>query len=151
MLRVRVHHGDRIPATGPVVLVANHSAFVDGPLLFGLLGRRTVFLVKQEMFRGPLGRGCCRGSASSRCGAASRTGAAARGASAVLRGGGLVGVFPEGTRGAGDVAAAQHGAAWLARATGAAVLPVVVPRHPACPRARGGGSGRGWTCWWASR
>jgi 1-acyl-sn-glycerol-3-phosphate acyltransferase len=43
----------------------------------------------------------------------------------VLRAGGLVSVFPEGTRGAGDVADAQHGAAWLARSTGARVLPVV--------------------------
>jgi len=41
-------------AAGPVVLVANHSALLDGPLLFGMLGRRSVFLVKQEMFRGPL-------------------------------------------------------------------------------------------------
>jgi 1-acyl-sn-glycerol-3-phosphate acyltransferase len=44
---------------------------------------------------------------------------------AVLRGGGLVAVFPEGTRTDGEVAAAQHGAAWLARAGGAVVLPVV--------------------------
>jgi 1-acyl-sn-glycerol-3-phosphate acyltransferase len=43
----------------------------------------------------------------------------------VLRAGGLVGVFPEGTRGSGEVAAAQHGAAWLARTSGAMVLPVV--------------------------
>jgi 1-acyl-sn-glycerol-3-phosphate acyltransferase len=43
----------------------------------------------------------------------------------VLRGGGLVAVFPEGTRTGGDVEAAQHGAAWLARAGGAVVLPVV--------------------------
>lgn len=43
----------------------------------------------------------------------------------VLRGGGLVAVFPEGTRTGGDVAAAQHGAAWLARAGGAVVLPMV--------------------------
>ena len=53
-LQVQVHHGARIPATGPVVLVANHSAMIDGPLLFGLLRRRAVFLAKQEMFRGPL-------------------------------------------------------------------------------------------------
>jgi 1-acyl-sn-glycerol-3-phosphate acyltransferase len=37
------------------VVVANHSAMVDGPLLYGLLGRRSSFLIKQEMFRGPLG------------------------------------------------------------------------------------------------
>jgi 1-acyl-sn-glycerol-3-phosphate acyltransferase len=124
VLRVRVHHSERIPAAGPVVLVANHSAFVDGPLLFGLLRRRAVFLVKQEMFRGPVGPLLGRiGQLAVRRGAPDRRPLIA--AVAVLRAGGLVGVFPEGTRGAGEVAAAQHGAAWLARAGGAVVLPVV--------------------------
>ncbi len=124
LYRMRVHHRDRIPATGPVVLVANHSAFVDGPLLFGLLGRRTVFLVKQEMFTGPFGWALPRiGQLAVRRGEADRRPLMA--AVAVLRGGGLVGVFPEGTRGTGDVAAAQHGAAWLARTTGALIVPVV--------------------------
>jgi 1-acyl-sn-glycerol-3-phosphate acyltransferase len=51
----------------------------------------------------------------------------------------VVGVFPEGTRGSGEVAAAEHGAAWLARTSGATVLPVVArgTRRPE-------GSGRRW-------
>lgn len=125
VLRVHVHGAGRIPATGPIVLVANHSALVDGPLLFGLLGRRAVFLVKREMFRGPLAGTLVRmGQLPVRRGAADP--APLRAAVAVLRGGGLVGVFPEGRRGSGDVTAAHHGAAWLARTTGASVLPVVL-------------------------
>jgi 1-acyl-sn-glycerol-3-phosphate acyltransferase len=125
VLRVRLHHAERVPAAGPVVLVANHSALADGPLLFGLLGRRTVFLVKREMFRAPLGWLLTRiGQVAVRRGEPDP--APLRAAVGVLRGGGMVGVFPEGTRGSGDVAAAQHGAAWLARAAGAAVLPVVI-------------------------
>jgi len=122
--RVHVHHVERIPARGPVVVVANHSALVDGPLIFGLLGRRAVFWVKQEMFTGVAGWGLRRiGQLPVRRGEADRRPLTA--AIAVLRGGGLVGVFPEGTRGSGDVAAAEHGAAWLARTSGAAVLPIV--------------------------
>jgi 1-acyl-sn-glycerol-3-phosphate acyltransferase len=122
--RVRVHHRERIPAVEPVVLVANHSAYVDGPLLFGLLGRRAVFWVKQEMFTGPLGWGLLRiGQLPVRRGEPDRRPLTA--AVAVLRAGGVVGVFPEGTRGSGEMAAAEHGAAWLARTSGAAVLPVV--------------------------
>jgi len=125
VLRVHVHRADRIPSGGPVVLVANHSALVDGPLLFGLLGRRAVFLVKHELFRGPLAVALVRlGQLPVRRGAADP--APLRAAVAVLHAGGLVGVFPEGTRGDGDVAAAHHGAAWLARTTGARVLPVAI-------------------------
>lgn len=137
LYRLHVHHRNRVPARGPVVLVANHSAFVDGPLLFGLLGRRVVFLVKQEMFTGAVGWGLPRiGQLAVRRGAPNRQPLLA--AVAVLRGGGLVGVFPEGTRGSGDVAAAQHGAAWLARSSGAVVLPVVCrgTRRPAGARRR---------------
>jgi 1-acyl-sn-glycerol-3-phosphate acyltransferase len=124
LFRLHVHHRDRIPHCGPVVLVANHSALVDGPLLFGLLGRRAVFLVKQEMFVGCVGWALPRiGQLGVRRGEPDRRPLMA--AVAVLRGGGLVGVFPEGTRGSGEVAAAQHGAAWLARAGGAHVVPVV--------------------------
>ena len=136
--RVHVHHRERIPARGAVVVVANHSAFVDGPLIFGLLGRRAVFWVKQEMFTGVAGFGLRRiGQLPVRRGEADRRPLTA--AVGVLRGDGLVGVFPEGTRGSGDVAAAQHGAAWLARTSGAAVLPVVCrgTRRPE-------GSGRRW-------
>ncbi|HEY0816639.1 MAG TPA: lysophospholipid acyltransferase family protein [Pseudonocardia sp.] len=124
MFRLRVHHRERVPAQGPVVVVANHSAFVDGPLLFGLFGRRTVFLVKQEMFHGLFAWVLPRiGQVAVRRGTADRRPLTS--ALDVLRGGGLVAVFPEGTRTGGDVAAAQHGAAWLARTSGALLLPVV--------------------------
>ncbi|WP_445183662.1 lysophospholipid acyltransferase family protein [Pseudonocardia sp. Cha107L01] len=134
--RLRWHGAQQVPAQGPVVLVANHSAFVDGPLLFGMFGRRTVFLVKQEMFRGPAGWALPRiGQLAVRRGEPDRAPLLA--AQRVLRGGGLVAVFPEGTRGVGDAAAAQNGAAWLARSTSALVVPVVCrgTRRPA-------GSGR---------
>ena len=122
--RVRLHNRDAIPATGAVVLVSNHSTLVEGPLLFGLLGRRTVFLVKREMFVGPIGWGLHRiGQLAVRRGEPDRAPLVA--ALAILRAGGVIAVFPEGTRGSGEVAAAQHGAAWLARASGAVVLPVV--------------------------
>ncbi|MCI2422812.1 1-acyl-sn-glycerol-3-phosphate acyltransferase [Saccharopolyspora sp. K220] len=133
--RVRIHGAQRIPRSGPVVLVANHSSLIDGPLLFGMIPRSAVFLIKQEMFRGPLGWFLRRiGQVGVRRGEPDRTPLLA--AVRVLRAGGLVGVFPEGTRGAGDMASAQHGAAWLARASGAKVLPVAC-RGTRRPEGRG--------------
>lgn len=121
--RIRVHHRSRLPLDGPVVLVANHSSFIEPQLLFGLVGRRAVFLVKSELSRGIAGYAFrWIGQIMVRRGVADREPMMA--AVSVLRAGGLIGIFPEGTRGAGDVAHAEQGAAWLVRMTGAVVLPV---------------------------
>lgn len=112
-----------VPATGPVVLVANHSSLLDGPVIVSVLDRRPVFLVKREMFRGPVGPALVRlGQLAVRRGEPDREPLLA--AVRLLRGGGLIGVFPEGTRGSGEVAAAHNGAAWLARSGNAVLLPV---------------------------
>ena len=44
----------------------------------------------------------------------------------MLRDGGAVGIFPEGTRGAGDLERFNHGAAYLALVSGAPVVPVIM-------------------------
>lgn len=135
--RLRFWHQERIPATGPVVVVANHSAMVDGPLLYGLLGRPSAFLIKEEMFHGPLGWILPRiGQLPVRRGEADR--APLLTAVRLLRHEGVVVVFPEGTRGDGDVRDAQQGAAWLARTGGATMLPVAIrgTRRPAGSRRR---------------
>jgi 1-acyl-sn-glycerol-3-phosphate acyltransferase len=121
--RIRVQRADRVPRTGPVVLVANHSSFIEPQLLFGLVRRRAVFLVKEELSRGAAGHAFrWIGQIMVRRGIADRE--PLMQAVSVLRSGGLVGIFPEGTRGTGDVLHAEQGAAWLVRMTGAVVLPV---------------------------
>jgi 1-acyl-sn-glycerol-3-phosphate acyltransferase len=121
--RIRVHHRSRVPLAGPVVLVANHSSFIEPQLLFGLARRRVVFFVKSELSRGPVGHVFrWLGQIMVRRGSADREPLMT--AVSVLRAGGLIGIFPEGTRGSGDVAHAEQGAAWLVRMTGAVVLPV---------------------------
>lgn len=123
--RFHVHHMDRFPATGPVVLVANHSSMIEPQVLFGIVPRRSVFLVKGELFKGLAGRVLrAMGQLAIRRGEPDRKPLLA--AVRVLRGGGVIGVFPEGTRGEGDVLNAEQGAAWLVRQSGAVVQPVAV-------------------------
>jgi len=123
--RVRTLGEWRVPAHGPVILAANHSNLLDGPLLLGVAPRPVHFLVKQEMFRGPVGAvlgGV--GQIPVRRDSADRT--AIGQALAVLGEGRVVGVFPEGTRAGGDFAEVRGGLAYLALRSGAPVVPVAV-------------------------
>ncbi|MGW4528106.1 lysophospholipid acyltransferase family protein [Amycolatopsis sp. NPDC004378] len=130
--RIRVHGRERMPAAGPVLVIANHSSMIEPQLIFGMLPRRSAFLVKAEMFGGIVGKFMLAiGQIPLKRGEIDRKPLMT--AVGVLKSGGVVGIFPEGTRGAGDVGAAERGAAWLVRASGATVLPVATrgTRKPA--------------------
>ncbi|WP_426560436.1 lysophospholipid acyltransferase family protein [Angustibacter sp. McL0619] len=121
--RSRIIGAERVPSTGPVLLASNHTGILDGPLVYGLAPRPTHFLVKTEMFHGPAGW------VLDHCGQIPiRRDTIDRGALqqalAVLRHSGVVGVFPEGSRGRGDVAAVHEGVTYLAMVSGAPVVPV---------------------------
>jgi 1-acyl-sn-glycerol-3-phosphate acyltransferase len=93
----------RVPATGPVILAVNHSHNIDGPMVMGVAPRPTHFLIKKEVFVGPLDRFLTGiGQVEVDRSTADRT--AISRALAVLEGGGVLGIFPEGTRGEGDFA-----------------------------------------------
>lgn len=121
---VRVHFPERMPASGPVIVAANHVGILDGPLLAIFSPRPVHALTKQEMFEGRAGRFLRRSGQIplDRYAADPR---AVRTSLRVLRDGGVVGVFPEGTRGDGELRRFHHGAAYLALVSGAPVVPAV--------------------------
>jgi len=119
-----IRGAEHVPADGPVVIAANHIGFMDGPLMAIVAPRPVHVLAKHEMYHGSLGAFL---NASGQI-PVERHGAdpaAVKIALRVLRDGGTVGVFPEGTRGAGEVDLVKPGAAYLAMATGATVVPLV--------------------------
>jgi 1-acyl-sn-glycerol-3-phosphate acyltransferase len=122
---VREHGTGHVPAQGPVIVAANHTGVIDGPLL-AIFGPRPVHaLTKEEMFRGRLGP-LLRATGQielDRFGSDLR---AVRTCLHVLGHGGAVGIFPEGNRGAGDLSRFHRGAAYLALATGAPLVPLVM-------------------------
>jgi 1-acyl-sn-glycerol-3-phosphate acyltransferase len=121
--KVRVHGIERVPRTGPLVVIANHSTMIEPQLIFGMLPRRSAFLVKEELFVGVFGRFLLQlGQIPVKRGEVDRRPLLT--AVDVLKSGGVVGIFPEGTRGTGDVGNAERGAAWLVRSAGATVVPV---------------------------
>nr|WP_210728151.1 lysophospholipid acyltransferase family protein [Cellulomonas septica] len=114
----------RVPRTGPVLLAANHTGVVDGPILIGVAPRPTHILVKEEMFHGPVGLLL---TAAGQIPVDRQGGRAAlTTALGVLRRGGVVGIFPEGNRGRGDATSARAGIAWLALNGQAPVVPVAI-------------------------
>jgi 1-acyl-sn-glycerol-3-phosphate acyltransferase len=125
LYRGRATHADRVPRTGPVILVANHAAFLDGPFVFSLAPRPVNFLVKQEAFAGFFGW-LIRNVGQIPIDRTVGDRAALATAAAVLERGGAVGIFPEGNRGSGDVEQVNQGAAWIALRTGAPLVPVAV-------------------------
>lgn len=123
--RVTLHGAAHVPTTGPVILASNHIGVIDGPMLAIFAPRPVHALTKDDMFHGlggvfftavgqiPLDR---RGADP----------AALKACVRVLRDGRAVGIYPEGTRGAGEYAEFHQGAAYLAMVTGAPVVPVTI-------------------------
>ena len=136
LFRVRVVGLEHLPDHGPVLIAGNHTGFLDGPVVFILLPRPSAFLVKSELYDSPFRRVLeFARQIPVRRGSPDRT--ALRRALAVLRAGGVLGVFPEGTRGEGRLESVQHGIGYLALRAGCPVVPVVcVGTAEALPKGR---------------
>ncbi|MGW3940601.1 lysophospholipid acyltransferase family protein [Streptomyces phaeochromogenes] len=115
----------KVPATGPVIFAVNHSHNIDGPMVIGVAPRPSHFLVKKEAFVGPLDPFMTRiGQIKVDRDTTDRT--AITRALGVLQNGGVLGIFPEGTRGEGDFAALRAGLSYFAVRSGAPIVPVAV-------------------------
>jgi 1-acyl-sn-glycerol-3-phosphate acyltransferase len=123
--RPRVLGAWRLPAAGPVILAVNHSHYVDGPVLMGTCPRPVHFLIKKEGFVGPLDP-FLRGIGQLPVDRRSTDRTAVTSALGVLERGGVLGIFPEGTRGEGDFADLRAGLAYFAVRSGAPIVPVAV-------------------------
>jgi 1-acyl-sn-glycerol-3-phosphate acyltransferase len=127
IFRVRSEGSGHVPRKGPVILASNHQSFIDSVFLPLVVRRRVTFVAKAEYFESrktawffravgmiPLKRG--NGPASARAVVA---------AAEVLRTGGVLGIYPEGTRSPdGRLYKGHTGAARLSMQCGAPVVPV---------------------------
>jgi 1-acyl-sn-glycerol-3-phosphate acyltransferase len=125
--RLEVRGREHVPASGPVLLVANHVSVLDPPFVGGAAPRELYFLAKEELFAIPLLGRLIR-AVNAR--PVKRDGSDSRALKMALR---LLGegrallVFPEGTRGVeGRLRAGKPGAGMLAVMSGAPVVPVYV-------------------------
>ena len=127
--RVRVEGIENVPADGPAILASNHISFSDSIFLPLVLRRRVTFVAKAEYFEDPKTAWFFRAMGQipiKRTGGSASEGAMAA-ARDVLDGGGLFGIYPEGTRSPdGRLYKGHTGVARLALQTRAPVLAVAM-------------------------
>jgi len=124
---------ENVPATGAVLLAANHLSFIDSIVIPCVVQRRVTFLAKSDYFEGPGVRGALvrtwfetNGAVPvARTGETDDTQAALRASLEVLERGWALGVYPEGTRSRdGRLYRGRTGVAWLALKAGCPIVPV---------------------------
>ena len=125
LYRMRLVDGHNVPQRGPYIVVANHCAWIDPPVIELSFGVCIRFMAKIEafgtFFLGGLMRG--KGCFPVRRGESDRR--AVMTSLQVLKSGNPLGFFPEGTRSRdGTMHAAHPGIGFLARRSGAPILPV---------------------------
>ncbi len=124
LYRVELRGTEHIPATGGVILVANHESLFD-PWLLALATPRPVrYMAKSELWRyAPVGRALeAFGAFPVERGAGDAT--AISNAAELLHRGEVLGIFPQGTSKQLERRPYHRGAARLALATGAPIVPV---------------------------
>ncbi len=139
----RVEGLENLPATGPVILMINHIAFIDPIVVLGNLPRNIVPMAKIEAYRVPVWGFFVwlwnvipvrRGEADREALARALT---------VLAAGEIVLVAPQGTR-QPSLQQAKEGIAYLAHRSGAPIIPVAVDGtegFPSVSRKRWAGPG----------
>lgn len=132
--RPRVEGLENIPAAGAAILAANHLSFSDSFFIPVVVPRHVTFIAKAEYFntRGLKGMwnkyfyARFAGAVPiDRSGTRNATTAALEGAVAVLEGGDLFGIYPEGTRSPdGKLYRGRTGIAEIALRSGAPIIPI---------------------------
>jgi 1-acyl-sn-glycerol-3-phosphate acyltransferase len=142
--RVRTEGRDGFPEDGPVIVVANHLSFMDSLFVPLCVPRRMVFLAKSDYFESPATAWFFKalGMIPVKREIKEKTEAALQAGTEVLGDGGVLGLYPEGTRSPdGRLYRGRTGVARLAMRSRAPVVPVglvgtrqVMPKEAKFPR-----------------
>lgn len=125
--RIQVRGAENLPSEGGVIVASNHVSYLDPPFVGAFLSRKVHFMAKKELFAFPPIGALLRkvGSFSVDRDRADRQ--AIKMALSILGGGGLVGIFPEGSRSkTGELQEGALGIAFLAAKAQVPVLPAAI-------------------------
>jgi 1-acyl-sn-glycerol-3-phosphate acyltransferase len=124
--RARATGTEHVPLTGPLIVACNHRSYLDPPVMGSFCPRQIHYMAKKELFEIPI-----LGPLITAVGAypVDRQGsatAAIKRSVEVLRGGGCIGIFPEGGRVTTGDAEAKGGVSLLASLGKAPVVPACI-------------------------
>jgi len=125
--RLRIFGGEHVPESGAAIVAPNHKSLYDSFFIAMATKRHLRFMGKSELFEGPWGRLLVRlGAFPVRRGQADAD--ALETARVILRQGGLLSLFPEGTRfrDPATLTRPRRGAARIAIETGSPLVPSAI-------------------------
>ena len=125
--RWEVNGRELFPDSGGVLLIANHTSYADPPIAGTACRRPINFMAKSELFRIPVLSALIRRTHAFPVQRGAGDQHALRRAVRLLQRGQVLLIFPEGTRSAdGRLQPFEPGAAFIALASGAAVVPMAI-------------------------
>ena len=124
--RVQITGREHVPETGPCILAANHVSVMDGFFLGIAVTRQVRFMAKAELHRVPIVKQILEGAGAFPVERGADAGRAIAAGVKLLEEGAVIGVFPEGTSLPDRKRGYKRGAARLALATGAPLIPVAL-------------------------
>ena len=127
MFRPRYLDRSKIPVDGPLIIAANHLSHIDPAFIMTAVKRPISYMSKKEHFDGAVRRLVFKKVGVIPVDREAGGTDALDGAIEVLKNGGAIGIFPEGTRSkTGVMGEGKTGVARLAASTGAVVVPVAI-------------------------
>ena len=130
VLPVRYHHAERLAGEPPMIVIGNHQSWLD-PVVMGyaIKKHQVTFMGKKELATNGLIRGILKEAGVILVDRHNTDMEAMRACMKALRGGEILGIFPEGTRHhEGVMREMETGVAMIALRSGAPLIPVLVPR-----------------------
>lgn len=125
---LKVHGLENVPRSGATVVACNHVSSWDPPVVGVAINRKLEFMAKKQLFEKPLLAAVLRGLRVFPVDRERNDIGAIKEALRRLRAGRAVGIFVQGTRNQGDLAALD-GAAYMAQRSNATLVPTAIWRE----------------------
>ena len=132
--RIKIVGKENIPKEGALLFCGNHRTYLDPPLIVVTASRKMSFMAKEELRKNPGMRFLMYVFDAITLKRDSKDISALKSAMKILKSGGCIGIFPEGTRNGMEKnnGKLKNGASYMALKTGAKIVPIGI-QGPAKP------------------